>query len=181
MVILEIWKDIKGYEGLYEVSNYGRIRSKEGKTTYTEKHGVRRWKSRILKQKKDKLGYFRVCLWKEGKPKDFLVHRLVAIAFIGNPPQDKQLINHKDGQPGNNFFENLEWCNHRHNLIHAYKHKMNQAPNGIILTCKESGEETFFYSMAEASRFMGRGHGYISNSLKSGKSENKTHKFKKAH
>ena len=80
----EIWKDIKGYSG-YQVSNLGRVRT-HNKTTYTEKHGERHWKNRILKFKpdynsryKEKQGTgYRVTLWKNGKGKDYLVARLVA-------------------------------------------------------------------------------------------------------
>ena len=77
----EVWKDIPGYEDIYQASNYGRIRSSEGKTTYSRKHGVRHWKSRVLKLKVDNQFSKRVSLWKDGKQKDFLVHRLVAATF----------------------------------------------------------------------------------------------------
>lgn len=61
------WKDVVGYEGIYEVSDTGEVRTKEGKTTYTERHGVRRWKQRTLKQKVSKDNTCRVSLWKGGK------------------------------------------------------------------------------------------------------------------
>lgn len=64
---METWKDVVGYEGIYEVSDAGKIRTKLGKTTHTEKHGIRTWKQRELKLKTDKLGYKRVSLFKDGK------------------------------------------------------------------------------------------------------------------
>ena len=102
----EIWKDIDGYEGLYEVSNTGKVRShKKGKI-------------RLLVQTKAR-GYFYVGLCKEpnGK-KSFLVHRLVASAFIPNPNNYHE-INHKDEDKANNNAENLEWCSRGYNM--SYK------------------------------------------------------------
>ena len=91
---MELWKDIPGYEGIYEASTNGRIRTKKSKTTYTEKHGVRTWKSRILKGRgNNKQTGARVSLWKDGKYKDHLVARLIAYTFLGIP--DKKLtVNH---------------------------------------------------------------------------------------
>ena len=90
----EIWKDVVGYEGIYEVSNHGRVRTKEGKTTYSEIHGTRVWKSRILKEKNPKGRDVRVTLWKDKQDKSYLVHQLVGKAFIPLIP-NKNCINHK--------------------------------------------------------------------------------------
>lgn len=99
----EIWKDIKGYENLYQVSNLGRIKS------------FRQWKRAscpdefILKNTIANNGYCQVTLYKNTKRKKFLVHRLVANAFIPNP-QNLPHINHKDENRTNNNADNLEWC-----------------------------------------------------------------------
>ncbi|HAK1315121.1 TPA: HNH endonuclease, partial [Listeria monocytogenes] len=98
---MEIWKDVPGYELIYQASNEGNIRTHEEKTTFSSKHGKRRWKQRILKQKQDKGGYKRVSLWKNGNSKDYLVHRIIALTFIPQIP-NKTLINHKDCNPSNN-------------------------------------------------------------------------------
>lgn len=113
----EEWKSIKGYEGLYMVSNLGRVKSLCG---FNGHEYVKREK--ILNPYKQKAGknYHRsvVKLFKDGNRKDFKVHRLVADAFIPNP-ELKSNINHIDGNPLNNRVDNLEWCTQKENVIHA--------------------------------------------------------------
>lgn len=109
----EIWKDIEGYEGIYQVSNLGRIKSFIG---YNGHEYVDRVK--ILKQSNTTTGYKKVELTKNKLKKSHKVHRLVAFAFIPNP-NHKPNINHKDGNPVNNKVENLEWCTQKENVQHA--------------------------------------------------------------
>lgn len=97
----EIWKSIPDYEGLYEVSNYGRVRS------------VYRYK-RILKPMISNSGYERVDLFKNKNRKQFSVHRLVALTFIDNP-EGKKIVNHKDENKLNNHINNLEWVTNKEN------------------------------------------------------------------
>lgn len=105
--MVELWKPIKGYEGLYEVSNLGRIRNKSHyHISYWEHNG--------------KQPYFRVGLSKDGKVKKYLVHRLVAETFIDNP-ENKEQVNHKNGNVHNNTVDNLEWVTNAENTSHAYK------------------------------------------------------------
>lgn len=166
----EQWASIHNFEGIYEVSSLGRVRTTKGKTTHSELHGNRVWKQRILRQKTDQKGYKRVTLWKNKKPFSFLVHRLVASAFI--PEIDgKEYINHIDGNPSNNYKDNLEWCNHSENLMHAYENRLNKSPDPIILRNLNTKEVFYFYSKAEASGFLGRNHGFVSRVIKDGKSE----------
>lgn len=98
----EVWKDISGYEGLYQVSDKGRVKSL--------------WfgKERIMKFERDKKGYLAVQLCKNGEIKRCTVHRLVAQSFIPNP-QNLPQLNHKDENPSNNKVENLEWCSAKYN------------------------------------------------------------------
>lgn len=161
----EIWKDIPNYEGLYEASSFGRIRTKEGKVTFTQHHGTRHWKSRIMKGRGDNYQTGkRVCLWKDGKCKDWLVARLVATTFLGEPTKNVDTVNHKDGNRLNNRIENLEWLSRGDNVRHAFD-------NGLIPTCKKiklfnNNCELFFRSMALASKHIGRNKNYISYKLK---------------
>ena len=97
----EYWKPVVGYEGLYEVSNWGRVKS------------LKFGKERILKQS-IRHGYYIVSLWKNGKGKTYSVHRLVAEAFIDNP-DNLPCVNHKDENKQNNVVSNLEWCTHEYN------------------------------------------------------------------
>ena len=104
-MIEEIFKDIKGYEGLYQVSNFGRLMNLNFRGT---------GKNKFMKPSKKNNGYFQVCLSKNGKRKMFLVHRLVAEAFIPNL-ENLPFVNHKDEDKTNNSVENLEYCTHEYN------------------------------------------------------------------
>lgn len=165
----EIWKDVVGYENIYEVSNFGNVRTHENKTTWTERHGLRHWKQRYLKNKTPNGRDVRVTLWKDGKVKDWLVHRLVAYAFIPNTDETKNSINHIDGNPKNNRVENLEWCNHKENNNHAFDNELTTTNKKTTLL-RLSDNKTFdFRSLSKASSFLDRNSGYISGVLKSSK------------
>lgn len=157
----ETWKDVLDYEGIYEVSDHGRVRTHKNKTTYSKRHGTRKWKQRYLKDKTPNGRDVRVSLWKNGKHKDFLVHRLVGFAFIPLV-EGKDCINHIDGNPKNNRVENLEWCNHLENNRHAFETGL-MSSNMKIKLINSIGIEYEFNSMAKASKFLGRSHGYLSD------------------
>ena len=110
----EEWKDIKNYEGLYQVSNWGRVKSLGNGKNY--KYG------RILKQSKNGRGYLFVSLCKSGKKKNYTIHRLVAETFIPNPDNLPQ-VNHKDENKNNNKVENLEWCTPSYNSNYGTRNK----------------------------------------------------------
>ena len=165
---MEIWKDIKGYEELYQASSLGRIRTHENKTTYTERHGDRKWKQRIMKYRgyTPKTGY-RVSLWKDGKTKDFLVARLIAFTFLdGDISNPKLTVNHINGDRMDNRIENLELISLADNIRHGFD-------NGLYPSCKkttiynlESGEEQTFRSMSLASKYLAKCVGFISELCK---------------
>lgn len=108
----EIWKVLPIGNEKYEISNYGRI-----KTHYLSKEG------RLMKTFSDRLGYKRTQLSINNKNKSFLVHRLVALMFVPNPFMYNE-INHIDGNKQNNYYENLEWCTHSHNMRHAVENNL---------------------------------------------------------
>ena len=118
----EEWKSIKGYEGLYEISNFGRVKSLVG---WNGHKYVKREKILAPYKQQTNPNYSRsvVKLKKNGKGKEFKVHRLVAKAFIPNPKNYK-VINHKDGNPLNNKVNNLEWCTQKMNIKHALENEL---------------------------------------------------------
>lgn len=116
----EIWADIPGYEGIYQASNYGNIKSLDRLGTYKMRGGIttRIFKGTIIKQHKSPHGYMRVPLYKNMKMKSCVVHRLVLMAFSG---VNNAQVNHIDGDKLNNRIENLEWCTQQENNIHCIK------------------------------------------------------------
>lgn len=126
----ETWKPVKGFEGLYEVSNLGRIKALARKKNCNRGWG---WiKEHIMKQTTASSEYCRVPLTnKEHIKKYYLVHRLVAMTFIPNPKNLPQ-VNHIDGDKLNNSVSNLEWCTREDNIKHAYKIGLNPSKKKII-------------------------------------------------
>lgn len=114
---MEIFKDIKGYEGYYQISNLGTVKTLD--RTIVRSDGVsQNLKSRVTKQRLNWNGYLIVSLSKQGINKIYLVHRLIAIHFIENP-KGKNLINHKNKKITDNSIENLEWVDYSENRCHG--------------------------------------------------------------
>lgn len=165
----EIWKDIKNYPG-YQVSNLGRVRT-YNKISFTNMHGERHWKDRILKFKpytttnqrsKQGMGY-RVTLWKDGKPKTLLVARLVATTFLEDLIDTDMTVNHKDGNRLNNNVENLEWLTRADNIKYGFEN--NQYQQKEITLYNDNGKIKF-RSLSLASFFLNRNKGYLSACIK---------------
>jgi hypothetical protein len=161
---MEVWKDIPGYEGLYQASDQGNIRTAEGKITSNKRYATRRWKSRVLKGRGNnpKTGK-RVALWKDGTPKDWLVARLVAITFLGNPPNGFT-VNHKDGNRMNNNIENLEWLSLADNIKHGFANGLYPT-KAVKLVCLTNEGVFEFASMSSCDKFLKRRKGYTSESI----------------
>lgn len=149
----EVWKDIKGYEGLYQVSNLGRVK--------------RVTTGRILKGGKDTNGYMMVLLCNNNIKSNKAIHRLVAQAFIPNP-ENKPQVNHIDENKTNNMVSNLEWMTAKENNNHGTHNgrisKSNSIP--IIATNIKTGELEEFYGSRECARQLGLHNQSISAVLK---------------
>ena len=167
--MIEIWKDILGYEGLYQVSNFGRVKSLE-RIDYLGHHR----KEKILKIQKTDKRYYRVGLTdKNKKRKIFFVHRLVAEAFIPNS-YNLPFINHKDENPSNNIYTNLEWCTQLYNNCYGNRiEKVIEKQSKPVLQYDLNGNLIKEWkSLHEAEKF-----GYDRCSIKRcNKGERKTHK-----
>lgn len=133
----EIWKDIVGYEGLYQVSNLGRVKS------LPKMVGFRSQSEKLTAIFADKHGYHKTNLYKNHTHKQAYVHILVAQAFVPNG-SNKPQINHIDGDKSHNFVENLEWCTASENVVHAYSTGLKHGKKGIDhpMFGKKHSEET---------------------------------------
>lgn len=120
----EIWKDIPSFDGYYQVSNRGRIRSWKGGNNFT---GVQRLKEpKILTLYKEKNGYLRANICHNNKKQHLSVHRCVAECFVKNP-EDKPQVNHKNGIKSDNIFSNIEWATPSENHVHAHENGFKNA------------------------------------------------------
>lgn len=118
----ETWKPIPSYEGIYMVSDFGRVMALP-KSISDPNGRIRKYNSLIMRQQStNKYGHKKVGLYKEGKCKEFLVHRLVLLAFVGEPIDQKLECLHIDGNPENNFLENLRWGTSKENSADCIKH-----------------------------------------------------------
>ena len=126
----ELWKPIRGFDGMYEVSNMGRVKSCN-RTRKSKAGSISHVHERILKPRSDKNGYKEVTLSKDGKLYFFRCHRLVANAFIPNP-NHFPVINHKDEDVTNNMASNLEWCSVSYNTSYSvYKRSQKVLFDGV--------------------------------------------------
>jgi hypothetical protein len=130
---MENWKDIKGYEGLYQISDNGTVKGLERVLKYNATK-TKIWKEKTIKTIVDHLGYCRVSLCKNGTVKAAKIHRLVAEAFL----QGEGHINHIDGNKQNNHFSNLEFCTSRENLRHAFTTGLRPKKYLRTIICNET-------------------------------------------
>ena len=156
----EIWKDIEGYEGLYKVSNIGRVKSVE-RMKWNGK-GYHKIPERILKAGDNGKGYLYITLCKDGTRKNYTVHQLVGNAFLSNPQGYKEL-NHIDEDKTNNRADNLEWCSRSYNNTYNGKAKKvaEKLSKPVIAIDVRTGLILEFASSREAERETGIPHSSI--------------------
>lgn len=167
----EIWKDVPGYEGIYRVSNIGRVKSLRMYAGHYYKY-----REKILKPKISRHGYEKVTLRKNGNSRDFFIHRLVGECFL-DKPNGKCEINHKDTNRKNNVFTNLEWVTHKENQNnplsvikqigknnHRYRKDNYSKTHSYQIICLET--KIYYRSIREASRKTGIPFASIQQHLK---------------
>lgn len=147
----EIWKDIEEFDGDYQISNLGRLKSVA--RIVNGPRGEVHLSDRLLSQVVNKRGYIEYQITHNGNHYSRKAHRLVAIAFIDNPNNLPQ-INHIDGNKQNNTVENLEWCDNRHNVLHAYQNDLIKTRR--VCQCDKDGNVIKEWgSGGEAARVLG--------------------------
>ena len=151
--MIEIFKDIEGYENLYQISNLGSVKA-------LGNGGSNASKDKILKSAKNNKGYLIVNLCKEGKRKNNQIHRLVAQAFIPNPNNLLQ-VNHKDENKQNNNISNLEWCTPKYNSNYGTRNQRVAEKTSKQVLCVETG--VVYPSASEVQRQLGFYQQNISN------------------
>lgn len=170
----EIWRDIEGYEGLYQVSSFGRVKSFD---SIDKLDRIR--KGRVLKGIKDVKGYLLVNLYKNSIVSTKTIHRLVAQVFIPNP-ENKPQVNHIDENKTNNMVSNLEWSTSKENNNHGTRTdrmaKTQSIP--IIATNLKTGKSTEFYGVSECARQLNLNRGNITSALKGRRKQTGGYTFK---
>ena len=152
MSMKEIWKPIKNYEGLYEISNLGRVKSLRNKI--------------VLKNSNASNGYLTVTLCNRGDQKTAFIHRLVAMHFISNDDNGKNEINHIDENSHNNIVDNLEWCTRTENNNHGTRiEKQAKSLWKPIIVISPDGEKERFQSIKEAAKQLNLNASKISTCL----------------
>lgn len=155
----EIWKDIRGYEGLYQISNLGRVKSLE---RFRPNHAkIQKVEEKIKQARSDTQGYQCVDLYRNNTQKTIRVHRLVAEAFVENT-DGKETVNHKDGDKTNNRVENLEWATAKEQNEHLYRNRLKseEGINKSILAMNRANSkkvicintQSIYSSASEAAR-----------------------------
>ena len=151
----QVWKDIPGFEGLYQVSNTGKVRSMNYRNT---------GKVKVMKLVLSSNGYLIVPLWKDRKDKQYLVHRLVAMTFIPNPNNLSQ-VNHIDENKFNNTVWNLEWCDSDYNANYGTRNERCSEAHRkpIIMLDMNNNPIACFKCVGDANEYIGKDRGYISS------------------
>lgn len=183
-MIKEIWIQVPDYHGLYEVSNLGQVKRLAYYVTH-KVNGTFLKKEKILIPELTKKGYLRVTFNNNLKKNKFLVHRLVAMCFIPNH-DNKNQVNHIDGNKTNNCVDNLEWVNQSENMKHAVSNglikKLDLSPRAkkVLATNVKTNEKIEFGSIEEAKQYLGLSNtfSHISSVCKGKRKSTKGYHFK---
>lgn len=178
---MEIFKDVIGYEGIYQISNLGNIKSLSRCVVRSNNRNFIT-KTKINKNHICDTGYYAIRLKKLGVSKIFKVHRLIAVAFMPNT-ENKPQINHIDGNKLNNDISNLEWCTNKENAIHAYKNKLSNPSTKIAVEFTkvkviDTVTDITYNSIIEASKAVGYSRSHTSLMLNGTKTNKTTLKYK---
>jgi len=143
----ETWKDIKGYEELYQISNFGKVRSKDN---YRNGKGgfLKLYKGKLLNGHINNIGYVCFDIYKDGIRKNIKAHYLVSFHFVEGFKKGLW-INHKDGNKTNNVYSNLEWCTAKENSLHAFKNRLIVRHGKIVLNLRNG---IYYESIRDAYR-----------------------------
>ena len=168
MIMKEIWKDIKGYEDFYQVSNMGRIKSKSRPYTTNYYKPGKIKEEKILNPFSSRGGYLVVDLRKDGKRKNVSIHQLVATAFIPNP-ENKSQVNHKKGIKRDNRVTELEWATPKENVVHSYetglkvnyRSSSHYRSNGLMIIDYKKKKTISFPNARCASEYLGVSAGTV--------------------
>lgn len=184
----EVWKDIEGYEGYYQISNRARVRSLD-RIVESDDRSPQFIKGDIKKATVRGDGYKYVSLYKDNKRKNKYLHRLLAEAFIPNP-KNLPIINHMDENPSNNKLKNLEWCDHQHNLTYGNKinktldsegyQKQMKSMRKPIYAFDKKGNKNWFESITEACKALNLDNASVSACLSGRYKTHKGYSFKLA-
>ena len=173
--LIEQWKKIEGFNEIYEVSDWGRVRTIEHLANSKSGNKVHLYHSKIKSQRKTPSGYMTVGLYKDKKPIPTRVHALVAKAFITNDdPVHKTQINHKDENKENNCAWNLEWCTPKYNCNYGNRNKVLSYKNSkAVAAFDKNGEMVYKFKSALEAEFLGYNSTHISSCCNG---KRKTHK-----
>lgn len=170
------WRDIPGFEGLYQASRNGKIRRLTAKVFHPRQNTEITRNGHVMKSYTTSDGYQALMLCKDGKKKRARVHRLVAMAFIPNP-EAKPCINHKNGDKSDNRVDNLEWCTYRENSRHAVDVLHRTINKRTVAVVRSDGE--FFPDMKSAARALDmKNGGDIHRAMKSKRKNGKSRTVK---